>query len=75
MESNNKRLLEALDHVDIKYVAELVDGLRLPKESAAEPSVKRSFRASVKYAALIAACALILGAAIPVAGTLIRNIT
>jgi hypothetical protein len=63
-ESNNKRLLEALDHVDIKYVAELVDGLRLPKESAA-PSAKRSFRASVKYAALIAACALLLGAAIP----------
>ena len=72
--SNNIRLLESLDYVDIKYVDELVGGLRLPKESAA-PSAKRSFRASVKYAALIAACALLLGAAIPVAGTLIRNIT
>lgn len=68
-------LLDALDYVDVKYVDELVGGLRLPKESAAEPSAKRSFRASVKYAALIAACALLLGAAIPVAGTLIRNIT
>jgi hypothetical protein len=73
-ESNNKRLLEALDHVDIRYVDELVGGLRLPKESAA-PSAKRSFRASVKYAALIAACALLLGAVIPVVGTLVRNIT
>ena len=73
--SNNIRLLESLDYVDIKYVDELVGGLHLPKESAAEPSAKRSFRASVKYAALIAACALLLGAAIPVAGTLIRNIT
>lgn len=72
--NNQKMLLEALDYVDVKYVDELVDGLRLPKESAA-PSAKRSFRASVKYAALIAACALLLGAAIPVAGTLIRNIT
>lgn len=72
--NNQKMLLEALDYVDVKYVDELVGGLRLPKESAA-PSAKRSFRASVKYAALIAACALLLGAAIPVAGTLIRNIT
>ncbi len=72
--SNNKRLLEALDYVDVKYVGELVDGLRLPKESAVS-SAKRSFRASVKYAALIAACALLLGAAIPMVGTLIRNIT
>ena len=73
--SNNKRLLDALDHIDGRYVAELVEGLRLPKESAAAPAAKRSIRTSLKYAALIAACALILGAAIPVAGSLIRNLT
>lgn len=73
--SNNKRLLDALDHIDGRYVAELVEGLRLPKESAADPAAKRSIRTSLKYAALIAACALILGAAIPVAGSLIRNLT
>jgi len=74
-QSNNKRLLDALDYVDVKYVEELVGGLRLPKESAAAPAAKRSIRTSLKYAALIAACALILGAAIPVAGSLIRNLT
>ena len=73
--SNNKRLLDALDHIDGRYVAELVEGLRLPKESAADPTAKRSIRTSLKYAVLIAACALILGAAIPVAGSLIRNLT
>ena len=62
-ESNNKRLLEALDHVDIKYVAELVDGLRLPKPEDGKKGI-RTFR-HAKQLALIAACALILGAAIP----------
>lgn len=71
--SNNKRLLDALDHVDIKYVAELVDGLRLPKPEDGRKGI-RTFR-HAKQLALIAACALLLGAAIPVAGTLIRNIT
>lgn len=62
-ESNNKRLLEALDHVDIKYVAELVDGLRLPKPEDGRKGI-RTFR-HAKQLALIAACALLLGAAIP----------
>ena len=62
-ESNNKRLLEALDHVDIKYVAELVDGLRLPKTEDGRKGI-RTFR-HAKQLALIAACALLLGAAIP----------
>ena len=62
-ESNNKRLLEALDHVDIKYVAELVDGLRLPKSEDGRKGI-RTFR-HAKQLALIAACALLLGAAIP----------
>ena len=46
--SNNKRLLDALDHIDGRYVAELVEGLRLPKESAAAPAAKRSIRTSLK---------------------------
>ena len=62
-ESNNKRLLEALDHVDIKYVAELVDGLRLPKSEDGRKGI-RTFR-HAKQLALIAACALLLGVAIP----------
>ena len=62
-ESNNKRLLETLDHVDIKYVAELVDGLRLPKPEDGRKGI-RTFR-HAKQLALIAACALILGTAIP----------
>ena len=62
-ESNNKRLLEALDHVDIKYVAELVDGLRLPKPEDGRKGI-RTFR-HAKQLALIAACTLLLGAAIP----------
>lgn len=62
-ESNNKRLLEALDHVDIKYVAELVDGLRLPKPEDGRKGI-RTFR-HAKQLALIAACTLLLGVAIP----------
>ena len=73
--NNNKKLLEALDYVDVKYVEELVECMKLPKESASAEASKRSLRLSVKYAALIAACALLLGMAIPVAGNLIMNIT
>lgn len=73
--NNQKRLLEALDYVDVKYVGELVGGLRLPKNGTAEPSAKKSFRESIKYAVLIAACALLLGTAIPLVGTVVGNIT
>ena len=74
-ESNNKRLLEALDHVDIRYVDELVGGLHLPKERRFSPSAKTPFGRSLRHVVLIAACTLLLGAVIPVVGTLVRNIS
>lgn len=61
--NNQKMLLEALDYVDVKYVDELVDGLRLPKPEDGRKGI-RTYR-HAKQLALIAACALLLGAAIP----------
>lgn len=73
--TNQKRLLEALDHVDDRYVAELVDGLKLPKEETKVITGKKSFAKSIRYAVAVAACALLLGAAIPAASTLIGRIS
>ena len=72
---NNKRLLDALDQVDERYVAELVQGLKLPKEEAEVITGKKSFTRSIKYAVAVAACALLLGAAIPVANRLLSGIS
>ncbi len=73
--TNNKRLLEALDHVDERYVAELVKELKLPNEENGPITRKKAFTRSLRYAALVAACALLLGAVIPVVGFLVKNIS
>lgn len=72
--TNQKRLLDALDHVDERYVAELVQGLKLPKEETKVITGKKSFARAIRSAVAVAACALLLGAAIPVASMLIGRI-
>ena len=72
--TNQKKLLDALDHVDERYVAELVQSLKLPKEETKVITGKKSFAKSIRYAVAVAACALLLGAAIPVTSMLIGKI-
>ena len=65
---NNCQLLDALDCVDERYVAELVTSMKLPEDKTADPNAKRNWFRSFKYAAAVAACALLLSAIIPVVG-------
>lgn len=68
---NNKQLLDALDHVDDRFVAELVTSLRPPETAEGGTMQKKNIIRSIKYAALLAACAVLMGAAIPLASSLI----
>ena len=68
---NNKQLLDALDHVDDRFIAELVTSLRPPETAEGGTMQKKNILRSIKYAALLAACAVLMGAAIPLASTLI----
>ncbi len=58
--STDKRLLEALDYIDRKYIAEVTDGyevLRTPGEYT--PNKKKVYKAYLKFA-LRAACAMLI---------------
>ena len=59
------RLLESLDHIDRRFVAEVTDTLKVP-EVAATADIKRSPMKSIKYVAAVAACALLMSTLIPV---------
>ncbi len=72
---NNKQLLDALDHVDDRFVAELVTSLRPPEAVTDEPIRKKNVLRSIKYAALLAACAVLMGAAIPLASAILGRIS
>ena len=67
---NNCQLLDALDCVDERFVAELVTSMKLPEDKTADPNAKRNWFRSLKYAAAVAVCALLLSAIIPIVGML-----
>lgn len=68
---NNKQLLDALDHIDDRFVAELVTSIKPPETAEGGTMQKKNIIRSIKYAALLAACAVLMGAAIPLASSLI----
>ena len=69
------RPLEMLDHLDEAYVAEVVDNLNLQNEQGKPLPKKAIILRSVKTVAILAACALLLGAAVPLVGRLIGNLS
>ncbi len=71
---NNRQLLDALDCVDERYVAELVTSMKLPEDKTADPNAKRNWFRSFRYAATVAACALLLSAIIPVVGMIVGRV-
>ena len=71
---NNSQLLDALDCVDERYVAELVTTMKLPEDKTADPNAKKNWFRSFKYAAAVAACALLLSAIIPVVGMIVGRV-
>ena len=68
---NNRQLLDALDCIDDRHVAELVTSMKLPEDKTADPNAKKNWLRSFKYAAAVAACALLLSAIIPVLGMIV----
>ena len=70
---NNKQLLDALDHVDDRFIAELVTSIKPPETAEGGAMQKKNILRSIKYAALLAACAVLMGAVIPLASSLISR--
>lgn len=68
---NNRQLLDALDCIDERFVAELVTSIRPPETAEGGTMQKKNIIRSIKYAALLAACAVLMGAAIPLLSHLI----
>ena len=68
---NNRQLLDALDCIDERFVAELVTSIRPPEAAEGGTMQKKNIIRSIKYAALLAACAVLMGAAIPLLSHLI----
>lgn len=67
------RFLQILEYLDEEYVAEVVDSLKLSEEDT-EPLPKRTARFRLfRSVAAIAACALLLGALIPVISYVAHN--
>ena len=67
----DSRPLEMLDYLDEAYVAEVVDNLNLQNDQGKPSPKKAMILRSVKTVALLAACAVLLGAAVPIVGRLI----
>lgn len=61
----NRRLLEALCYIDEEVLADVLADITVPEPSAPLPRKKAVIR-SIKYAALLAACALLVGAVFPI---------
>ena len=71
----DSRPLEMLDYLDEAYVAEVVDNLNLQNEQGKPSPKKAMILRSVKTVAILAACAVLLGAAVPIVGRLIGNLS
>lgn len=66
----NRRLLDAFYYIDESVLSDVLADLRVP-DTSPETSKRRAFMRSLRYAAVIAACALLLGAIFPVVSNLI----
>ncbi len=72
---NNKIvLLEALDYIDRDLIAETVEDLKAPNMRQEPETKKIAVRKSIKYTLLLAACFIMLGAVIPIADYVIKNL-
>ena len=69
----NRRLLEMLDYLDEEYIAEVVDNLKLPNEEHKPLPRRVVVLRAVKTVAALVACALLLGALIPVISYVTAN--
>lgn len=70
MKAENKRLLDAFEYLDAKYIDELFDVLDAPPKRCSQQGKKSSFR----YYAALAACLVLLAVAFPVLTNIISNI-
>ena len=73
---NDTRLLDAMDHIDSRLIAETADKIRpaaAPKSETEQVKSKKVFIAWKQAAALVA-CALVMGAIIPAVSMLVDNI-
>ena len=64
----DSRQLEMLDYLDEAYVAEVVDNLNLQNEPGKPLPPKVVVLRSIRTAAVLVACAVLLGAAVPLVG-------
>ena len=67
----DSRPLEMLDYLDEAYVAEVVDNLDLKNEPGKPLPKKVVVLRSIRTAAVLVACAVLLGAAVPLVGRLV----
>lgn len=74
MKKNDTRLLEAIDHIDEKFIAETEKYYMNAPSAKTESSYARSTRRMVKMAVAIAACLVLLCAAIPTVTIVTENI-
>ncbi len=70
----DSRPLEMLDYLDEAYVAEVVDNLNLQNEPGKPLPKKVVVLRSIRTAAVLVACAVLLGAAVPLVGRLVGMI-
>lgn len=68
-EHTDKRLIGALDHIDDRFVAEAAN--KIKERPVAGTAVRFNKMRSFKQIAILAACLLLMGAAIPLAANLI----
>ncbi len=66
---NDKRLIGAIDHIDDKYIESAAKRIKPRAEGVHERGANK--KKIIKQVALLAACLLLLGAAIPLAGRLV----
>jgi len=70
----DKRLLEAINHIDSRYISEAMEYYGdLPPVGGLPERDKRVTRKSIRYALAIAACFLLIGAVIPVVTNIIQK--
>ncbi len=69
---HNKRLLGAMDYIDDKYVDRAAE--KIKERPVGAPAEKPSKMKALKQVALLAACLLLLGAAVPLAVRLVNYI-
>lgn len=65
---NDKRLISAIDHIDDKFIESAAKRIRVREEGVHSRGASKT--KIIKQVALLAACLLLLGAAIPLAGRL-----